>query len=442
MTRHLTKLVLLGLLTLALKHSLGQSDGENVLIRFMRTDEGEVPMGVVLAGGALYGTAEMGGTGTCTFPGQGCGEVYEVTLARDASGAAVAQKRLIYDFQGGADAAIPLAPLVLGPDGNLYGTTADGGGTACGFGCGTVFELSTTGGHWAESVLYSFSGPDGNTPESPVTFDSAGNIYGTTFNGGLNDCVRDGPCGVVYELQRTDSGWTEIVLHEFDYKDGQQPVGGVVMDGSGNLYGTTPWGGSPRLDAYEPAGTIYELSPKQTGWLFQVLYRFPGGAGQSFAGLKLDAAGNLYGTTTVGGIYGAGSVFELQRPTKSGDPWTFVNIFSFEGPNGSYPVSGVVFDEAGNLYGAAGGGGTGQNCDGPCGIVYELTPSDSGWAETILHNFQGDTDGAYANSTPVLDPMGNLYGTTAYGGDPNCVPFPEYSGCGIMYRINRGSPKL
>ncbi|MGC1372050.1 MAG: choice-of-anchor tandem repeat GloVer-containing protein [Candidatus Sulfotelmatobacter sp.] len=310
------------------------------------------------------------------------------------------------------------------------------------FGCGTVFELTPAGDHWAESVLYSFSGPDGNTPESPVTLDaSPGNIFGTTFNGGLNDCVLHGPCGVVYELQRTESGWIETVLHEFNGQDGYQPVGGIVMDKSGNLYGTTPWGGSSHLDPFEPAGTVYELSPTESGWLFQVLYRFPAGLGQSFAGLTLDGRGNLYGTTTVGGIYGAGSVFELQRPTETGDPWMFANIFSFDGPNGSYPVSGVVFDKAGNLYGAGGGGGTGQNCDGPCGIVYELIPSDGGWTETVLYNFQGDTDGAYANSTPVLDPWGNLYGTTAYGGDPNCVPFPEYSGCGIVYRIKRSSPE-
>ncbi len=275
-----------------------------------------------------------------------------------------------------------------------------------------------------------------------MIFDSSGNIFGTTFNGGLNDCVLQGPCGVVYELQRTESGWIETVLHEFNGQDGYQPVGGVVMDKSGNLYGITPWGGSPHLDPFEPAGTIYELSPSQSGWSFKVLYRFPGGTGQSFAGLTLDAEGNLYGTTDAGGIYGAGSVFELQRPAKAGDPWTFATIFSFDFWNGSYPVSGVVFDNAGNLYGAASAGGTGGlPCNGPCGAVYELTPADGGWTETVLYNFQGDTDGAYANSTPVLDPWGNLYGTTAYGGDPNCVPFPEYSGCGIVYRINRGSPE-
>jgi len=245
---------------------------------------------------------------------------------------------------------------------------------------------------------------------------------------------------VVYELKHTQSGWVESVLHRFKPADGVQPMGGLVMDKAGNLYGTTPFRGLG--DEYEIAGTIFELSPTRSGWSFQVLYSFPPGDGGPYAGLTIDATGNLYGTTNSGGIYGSGSVFELQRPAQQGADWVFTNLLSFDYLDGAGPAAGVVFDAAGNLYGTTGGGGTAQSCNNfyPCGVVFELSPSNGEWTENVLYNFQGVTDGEYPNSTPVLDPWGNVYGTTKYGGDPNCVPFPNYSGCGTVFRISHTAP--
>lgn len=418
--------------------SFAQGASETILHTFIGEDGG-VPVGVVLDKfGHVYGTTYIGGSGPCTFPGQGCGEVFEATPVRDSSGSIIWKPRVIYEFQGGSDdGAAPYAPPV--PDGarNLYGTTA-WGGVGCGNGCGTVFQLSWQNGKWVETVLHKFTGgSDGGTPESSVLLDKAGDIFGTTLNGGKTVCGGF-PCGVVYELQPTASGWTETVLHSFEYSDGANPVGGLVMDGLGNLYGVTSQGGG-RNSHYENGGTIFELSPNSSGWSFHVLYTFPSGGGGSYGGLTIDANGNLYGTANSGGIYGLGSVYELQPPAQQGDPWVFNTLLSFDYVHGSGPAAGVVFDAAGNLYGTAGGGGTAQTCDSfyPCGVVFELSPSNGEWIENVLYNFQGVTDGEYPNSTPVLDPWGNLYGTTKYGGDPNCIPFPDYSGCGIIYQIKR-----
>jgi hypothetical protein len=431
------------LVCLAGSASYAQTDTEDILHTFVGQD-GAVPEGLFFdRAGHMYGTTQMGGSGPCTSPGQGCGEVFEATLVRDAWGAITWQKRVIYEFQGGIDdGAAPMATLVIDGAGNLYGTTTDGGGLEYGSGCGTVFMLHRAGGKWNETVLYKFTcGSDGGSPESPVTLDSAGNIYGTTYNGGLRICNQGFPCGVVYQLQHTESGWVETVIHSFDYADGADPVGGLVRDSAGNLYGVTPFGGQRHLDPYEPTGTIFELSPTASGWSFQVLYRFPAGGGGSYAGLTIDASGNLYGTANVGGVYGLGSVYELQPPIQQGAPWVFSTLVSFNFLEGSGPQAGVVLDKAGNLYGTTGGGGnSGQGCQGTCGLVFELTPSDGYWTENVLYEFQGGTDGTYPNTTPLLDPWGNVYGTTAYGGDPNCIPFPQYSGCGIVYRINHSAP--
>jgi hypothetical protein len=419
--------------------SAAQTDTETILHTFVGKDGG-VPEGIFFdKAGHMYGTTEMGGNGPCTFPGQGCGKVFEATPVREASGTITWQERIVYEFQGGSDdGEAPLAPLVMDSVGNLYGTTAWGG-----IGFGTVFQLRREGGKWLETVLYKFTGgSEGGTPESPVTLDSAGNIFGTTYNGGLRTCNAGGPCGVVYELRHAQAGWTERVIHSFNYADGADPVGGLVMDKAGNLYGVTPFGGQPHLGPYEPTGTVFELSPTASGSSFQVLYRFPPGAGGSYAGLTIDAKGNLYGTANVGGIYGLGSVYELQPPTEQGEPWAFSTLLSFNFLNGIGPQTGVALDPAGNVYGTA-GGGTGQNCfqQGDCGLVFQLSSSGGLWTESVLYDFQGGSDGEYANSTPLLDPWGNLYGTTAYGGDPNCIPFPQYYGCGVIYRINRNAPE-
>lgn len=420
--------------------SFGQG-GTETNYRFQGTADGAVPYGVVFdPDGNMYGTTQLRGEGACTYPNPGCGTVFEAAPVRNASGGFTGAwvKKVIYVFQGGSDGYSPLAPLVL-DQGNLFGTTLYGGGTTgCGgTGCGTVFELSRVNGRWIETVLYRFTGgSDGGTPESPVTLDRMGNIYGTTYNGGLRVCNDKFPCGVVYELQHTTSGWKETVLHSFDFKDGSQPIGGLVLDAAGNLFGTTPYGGLP----YPPegGGTIFALRPGSKGWEFEVLYNFPQLNGAPTATMTLDARGNLYGVANSGGTLGYGSVFELQRPAQEETSWNLSTLYSFTlESDGGFPYGGVVFDRVGNLYGTTSAGGTIGPCQAGCGVVFELTPSANTWTENVLYSFQGGTDGINPNSTPVLDPSGNIYGTTAYGGDPNCVPFPDYSGCGIIFRISR-----
>jgi len=420
-----------------------QQASETVKYSFQGNADGAVPYGLTLdKNGNGYGTTQLRGTGPCSSTYQSCGTVFEVTPIRDSSGVPTGgwNKKVIYTFKGGTDGANPYAALVADDAGNLFGTTTDGGGTACGgFGCGTVFELQQVNGHWSETVLYRFTGgADGGTPESPVTLDNRGNIFGTTYNGGLRVCNGKFPCGVVYELQHTSSGWKEIVLHSFDFKDGSQPIGGLVFDSSGNLFGTTPYGGLP----YPPegGGTIFGLRPGKSGWQFAVLYNFPQLNGGPTATMTLDAQGNLYGVANGGGSFGYGSVFELQRPGQGKTAWNLTTLYSFTlGRDGGFPYGGVVFDRAGNLYGTTSAGGTNGPCQAGCGVVFKLAPSAGYWSQSVLYSFQGAADGINPNSTPVLDPWGNLYGTTAYGGDTSCVPFPNYSGCGTVFRIGHAA---
>jgi uncharacterized repeat protein (TIGR03803 family) len=261
-----------------------------------------------------------------------------------------------------------------------------------------------TNGTWTESVLHSFTGADGKLPRAELIFDAAGNLYGTTNGGGpSND-------GVVFRLKpNSDGTWTESVLHSFSGADGAAPVGGLVFD-AGNLYGTTANGG-----AYEgESGVVFRLKPNSDGtWTESVLYNFTGGAdgGFSFAGLIFDAVGNLYGTGSAGGAYGYGVVFKL-KPNTDGT-WTESVLYSFTGgADGGVPLTGLIFDAAGDLYGTANDSGS-TACTIGCGVVFKLAPTSSGWSETVLHSFLGY--GAYPLAPVIFDPAGNLYGTTSSG---------------------------
>ena len=222
---------------------------------------------------------------------------------------------------------------------------------------GTVFKLTRTSNGWSESLLYSFSGGnDGEFPENGVTFDRAGNLYGTTSAGGSNGY------GTVFELSPSAGGWTETTLYTFtDGDDGANPIGGVAIDPQGNLYGTT----SLALGGVSP-GTVWELSPSSGGWMFNLVHAFSGRTTPGpLAGPTLDAAGNIYGTSVNNGEQG-GLVFELM-PASGG--WTYTS-YDFNGSNGASPSSSVTLDASGNLYGTASVGG--GSCD--CGVVWELTP--------------------------------------------------------------------
>jgi uncharacterized repeat protein (TIGR03803 family) len=267
---------------------------------------------------------------------------------------------VLYDFKGDPDADTP-SDVIFDQAGNLYGTTLYGGIENS----GTVFWLAPSGGGYTESVIYSFAGsPDGAQPAA-VIFDAAGNLYGTTVYGG-----REG-YGTVFELSPSGSGWTEKVLYNFqDGTDGEYPADGVIFDQSGNLYGATVEGGSGA------GGTVYELSPSNGSWTLSTLYSFtslPNGCGPS-GSLVMDAAGNLYGTTYCAGTYEFGSVFKLTPTPKP--PWTYTSLHDFTGgSDGGNSTSNVTFDASGNLYGTTVYGGTLGGCGGAgCGVVWEITP--------------------------------------------------------------------
>jgi uncharacterized repeat protein (TIGR03803 family) len=336
--------------------------------------------------GNLYGTTFDGGT-------NGTGIVYEITTS--------GIETVLYDFgpASGTDGQHPDAGVTFDSAGNLYGMTVYGGAN----GGGTVFKLAPTGsGAYTESVLHSFgSGTDGERPQAGVTLDSAGNIFGTTSLGGTNGT------GTVFEITTDGS---ERVLYDFgptSGTDGQQPYATVILDSAGAIYGTTISGGTAG------GGTVYELTPAGDGtYTESVLHRFGSSAGdgqhpQAQISLILDAAGNLYGTTYVGGTNGTGTVFKL---TPSGEETVLYSFGGTSSTDGQDPDAIVTFDSAGNLYGTTTNGGTNGT-----GTVFKLTPAG---VETTLYNFgpSTGTDGQNPHAEVVSDSAGNLYGTTLNGG--------------------------
>jgi uncharacterized repeat protein (TIGR03803 family) len=355
--------------------------------------------------GRLYGTTFYGGAGF--------GLVFQLA----PSGSAWIFSPL-YSFQAGSDGAYPYTGVNFGPDGALYGATYSGGGSGCGHGCGTVYRLTppatackTALCGWNETVLYRFTGDtDGAAPRSAMAFDQSGNLYGTTISGGMSDCNGGTGCGVVYKLTRSGGSWTHSVLYSFaGGVDGVAPTSGLIFDGSGNVYGTTSGGGT------YGQGTIYRLTPSESGWTENILYSFSGGTdgANPLAGLTFDGFGGLYGTALNGG--GApgdgGTIFQL---SPSGGNWILSVLYTFTGVDngGLQPYGGVIKDSAGNLYGTTGSGGPYQGD----GTVFELTPSGGGWAFTTLHGFTGGDNGLDPFGALVLDASDNLYGTATYGG--------------------------
>ena len=277
--------------------------------------------------GNFYGTAWAGGA-------HGYGTVFELK----PSGSSWVFTTL-YSFAGGNDGATPWGRVALAQDGTLYGTTAYGGQ----HGAGTVFHLTppptALAHYWSETVIHHFTGTDGEMPLGDLAFDASGNIFGTTFDGG------DSGSGVVYELTPSAGGWTESVLYAAqDNGDGELPRGGVTFDRSGNLYGAFSYAG-PYL-----WGAVYQLSPSGSGWTEQTVYGFTGrgDGGDPVGGLLLDSYGNLYGQTYYGGSGGGGTVFQL-TPADGG--WNLNTLYGFSGPWGGGLAEKPVMDAAGNLYG-------------------------------------------------------------------------------------------
>jgi uncharacterized repeat protein (TIGR03803 family) len=359
------------------------------------------------AAGNLYGTTHGGGANSY-------GTVFEMTPAAGGTWT----ERVLHSFAGGTDGTNPAAGLIFDAAGNLYGTTTQGGL----YNYGIVFELTpAAGGTWIFNELYNFrGGTDGANPYAELIFDAAGNLYGTTLNGGSTGTGY----GTVFELTPAAGGtWTEQVLYSFrGGTDGTWPYAGLIFDAAGNLYGTTPNGSTNN------GGIAFELTPAAGGtWTEKVLYSFQGGTEgwNPFAGLIFDAAGNLYGTTAAGGgAQNAGTVFELTPA--AGGTWTEKVLWSLRNPpDGNAPYSKLIFDGAGNLYGTTVHGGTPGY-----GMVFELTPAAGGtWTEQVLHSFSGwigGRDGANPLAGLIFDGAGNLYGTTDEGGT---------SGAGTVFEV-------
>ncbi len=395
---------------------------------------GSFPVGnlVADAAGNFYGvtSASTDTSGFCYDEYQGCGAIFK--LYPTASGGWAATN--LHSFTGGLDGATPQGGLVMDAAGNLYGTTSLGGVNSL----GDVFELSpTSGGGWKYSIIYTFDPPTtgGGVPAGTMVVDSAGNLYGSTIGGGAEGY------GTIFELSPSSSGtWTKTMLYSFLESTGYRPSGALIFDSAGNLYGTTENGGDLSCGYGIGCGTVFELSPNGSGgWSESVLHSFSGGFGEGkypwYAGVIIDSAGNLYGTTSGGGHNsecdgGCGVVYKLSPNGSAG--WTETVIHSFTGSDGTpgaggaWPVYSLTADASGNLYGNAYLGGTAGE-----GVVFKMTPSGSGWVESVVHSFSGSGGEYPDNSGLVFGPGGLLYGMTSNGGTTdNCDP-----GCGTVFEV-------
>jgi uncharacterized repeat protein (TIGR03803 family) len=358
-------------------------------------------------------------------------------LALSPGAWAQAKFKTLYEFTGSKDGQYPVAGLIFDQAGSLYGT--NGGAHTD----GTVFKLTTNlDGSWTESVLYSFctltNCADGASSYAGLIFDAAGNLYGTTVYGGASGG------GVVFKLTlNSDGSWTESVLYNFctltNCADGAFPAARLIFDQVGNLYGTTVVGGA------HDSGTVFQLTPTADGrWKEKVLHHFTYGkdGGSPYAGLIFDAAGNLYGTTMLGGTSGSGNVFKL-TPNADGS-WRENVLHNFcsvtNCGDGAEPFAGVIFDQGGNLYGTTWVGGSRGSCPDSgsgCGVAFELTPNSEGtaWKERVVHRFTGGAQGGEPRAGLIFDRAGNLYGTTELGGALSLCEFAGRAGCGVVFKL-------
>lgn len=373
--------------------SAGAAEGFRVVHRFQGSpNDGDTPEAglVVDKYGTLYGTTVSGGI-------QNNGIVFSLT--REGI------ETILYMFKGGSDGGNPESTLVRDKAGNLYGTTAAGGNLNCYpyASCGTVFRIAPDG---TETVLYAFNaGDDGVAPEGALIEDRRGNFYGTTLAGGKHDF------GTVFKLKADGS---ETILHAFKGgHDGAYPTGGVIMDKAGNLYGTTQ---GVEAKNCRDCGTVFKLAPDGTE---TVLWAFTGGSDGAtpYAGVLMDSAGNLYGTTFHGGSVtggdcgttGCGVVFKLD--TRGNESVLYTFCAADNGcADGAQPEGGLIQDIAGNFYGTTVAGGTGR---GEIGTIFRLAPNGS---ETVLHSFNAKRDGIWPVTSLVLDKH-HLYGAALEGGD-------------------------
>ncbi len=391
--------VALGLVAMLLPMG-ARAQTETVLHSFTGVDstpgDGAAPYDALLvdSSGNLYGTTTAGGD-------SGLGTVFELV---NSSGSYT--EMVLHSFGASAsDGAVPYGRLVMDSFGNLYGTTQSG--------ARTIFELVNSAGGYTENVLYSFpsTGANGANPYAGLVMDSSGNLYGTTDHGGASGL------GTVFELVKSGASYTEKVLYSFTGTngDGKYPdVAGLILDSSGDLYGTTLYGGASN------AGTAFELVNSHGSYTEQVLYSFTGtgsdGKEPDAAGLVMDSAGDLFGTTLYGGASGFGTVFELVNSSGTYSEkvlHSFTGIGTGTGTDGADPYAQLVLDSSGNLYGTTsfGGGTVGL------GTIFELVYSSGNYTEKVLYSFKGGTgDGEYPHAGLAMDASGNFYGTTIQAG--------------------------
>jgi uncharacterized repeat protein (TIGR03803 family) len=338
--------------------------------------------------------------------------------------------KVLYSFMGSPDGAYPVGGVAFDNKGALYGTTVAGGSpNLCTqpntIGCGTVFKLMPSGSGYTESVLYRFvsdpSDSDGTSPMGSLVVDKGGAVYGATAYGNVIGH------GVLFKLSPTPLGYRESILHNFyDPPDGVNPMAGLVAGKNGALYGTTRYGGAEHgcLHICSGCGTVFMISNSA----YSSLYSFCGHSrlgrygANPLGGLVVDKDGTLYGTTSSGGAHDFGNVFSLSH--------TFRVLHSFcaQFPcfSGAKPQAVLILDSNGALYGTTSGGGRRDN-----GTVFKLTPSGSGYRESILHTFRNSPDGSDPVAGLVADKTGALYGTTMFGGGVT----RGCGGCGIVFKL-------
>jgi uncharacterized repeat protein (TIGR03803 family) len=342
--------------------------------------------------GNIYGTTVLGGH-------SGSGTVFRLSPTPNGW-----VHTVLYSFTGGADGGEPYKGVTLDREGNLYGTAVTGGSGSCEGGCGVVYKLTNSGGTWTQTVIHAFTGgDDGSGPGARVTVDRSGNVYGMTPTGGAYGL------GTIYKISQTIGGtWTFGVIHTFTGgADGGSGSAGKMILRYGLLYGAATTGGN------YGSGVVFELrSLGVRGWRFRTIYSFAGQPDGSFpyGALLFGRRGNIYGATYYGGTNNIGAVYELSSSPVAQSVEKV--LYSFQGgSDGNSPIGNLVFDNTGNLYGTTSEGGLGS------GTIFKLSPASGGqWTETVVHPFQGPPDGAFPYNGMVVDQFGNFYGATVHGG--------------------------
>jgi len=317
---------------------------------------------------------------------------------------------VLHAFTGQRDGGNPSASLTFDAAGNLYGTTYGGGGVVGNgcqpSGCGVIFKMTHHSGGWVLTPLYAFFGQtDGAGPIAPVIFGPNGLLYGSASNGGRGDCIIGNffGCGVVF-----------TVHYQFlSYTDGFMPVNNIAFDPAGHIYGTTYYGGTGNCLGFG-CGTVFQLTQTGPPWTKTTLYNFTGESDGAFptSGVVIDRFGVVYGTALGNGVENYGTIYEL---TPSGSGYTQSILYTFHnGSDGGGPYGGLVMDADGNLYGTTSTGGSGGG-----GTVFELSPSGGGWTFSVISSLAGPINGGSQGSL-TFDSAGNLYGTTYVDGAHDC----------------------